>query len=640
MNNGNYRFERHISDGSSNGNVNKSRWASPEEYKNSPSIAKVNIEKEEYLGCGMITMSDGNEVYVDNGESHTIIFGGTGCGKSRRVAMPIINTIIMSGESAIVTDPKGELYKNTASQAAAQGYNIITLNLRDLNQSDYWNPLAYAYDLYHAGKTEQAISLLNDFIITCAEPQIKDTRDRYFIDLACSQELANILFMIETATKEEFNIYNFANLCTETVNSDKVENMLNLITDGSIAATNYKSILTNKDAKTTYGNVTSFTSAMMRPFILKKSLCQILSQSSFDLKNIGVEKTIIYLIVPDEKSTYDFIISIFIKEAYEILISEAHCRDDNKLPIRVNFIIDEFGNVPKIPDMASMITAARSRHIRFFLMAQGMDQIKSLYQEDAETIKGNCENLVFFTSRERQLLEEISYLSGNNADGDPLISPSDLQHLKYGEMLLIHKRLYPYISEIPDISNYAFKLYSPVEKKKQPLPDITQYNLEHVLKKIKDGKIPIPFSREVYRTERFFGQDYAHSSKFSEKSSENFYSDNNILKKYEFLTNNDPLLNDIEFVLLKNFDAAYLTDQGRTIHELDKVFQLDEPDVIKNLVAILKQYNIKKVGTELIREITTWNENPDINTNKELPSAVSRLFACISFMLNMKIFYV
>ena len=90
------------------------------------------------------------------------------------------------------------------------------------------------------------------------------------------------------------------------------------------------------------------------------------------------------------------------------MISVAQEKANGQLPVRVNFILDEFCNLPAIPDMPAMISAARSRNMRFFLVAQSKHQLLRKYGEDADTIKGNCDNWVFLTSKELDLLEEIS----------------------------------------------------------------------------------------------------------------------------------------------------------------------------------------------------------------------------------------
>lgn len=172
------------------------------------------------------------------------------------------------------------------------------------------------------------------------------------------------------------------------------------------------------------------------------------------------------MIIPDEKSTYHFLATLFIKQCYETMIQEAQLMPDIQLPRRVNFVLDEFANIPAIPDMDAMITAARSRNMRFFLVVQSFHQLEKLYGENARTLTSNCENWIYLNSKEFDHLTEISNLCGNvyttGGQTRPLIAPSQLLHLskKKGEALILAARHYPLLTEMPDISEYAFP-YAP-----------------------------------------------------------------------------------------------------------------------------------------------------------------------------------
>ena len=512
----NFEFIRYIE------NEKDARWADPEEIKrmsNSPfaPITMINVETEECEKAGLPVISDGRTVYVDGSDTHSIIFGATGSKKTRLFAMPLINMFALTGESFIVTDPKGELYDKTSGLVKGKGYETIVLNFRELDKSDYWNPLDIPYKEYHKGNKEEATSMINDFINALAAIQREGTKDRYFIDLAYSQALANLLFFIETATPEENNIYNFTEFFFSKSTPEGTRELVNHTSASSIASLNFNMVLTNEKVVTTFANVTSCVAIMLNPFIVRKSLCQVLSKSSFDINELSRKKIAVYIIVPDEKTTLHFLITAFIKQVYESLINEAQKQDDKKLPIRVNFLLDEFCNIPKIEDMPSMISAARSRNMRFFLVAQSLFQLKQKYGEDAHTIKGNCENWVFLTSREVELLEEISKLCGSTRNNLPLISTSELQRLskEKGEVLILQGRNYPFVTELPDIDDYKFKSYSSEKLKARSFPQIEKYDVNKVIAEIKDSKRPLPFSVEVYGEEKFIGKISDKSGKKS-----------------------------------------------------------------------------------------------------------------------------
>jgi len=504
----NYEFARYAT------NDNDARWADANEIKNARTITKINVEEEDCPGSGIPLISDGRVAYVDSSDTHTLVFGSTGSKKTRLFGMPLINFFALAGESFIATDPKGELYAKTSGLVEAKGYKTQVLNFRDLGQSDFWNPLRWPYEVYHSGKKDEAVLLLNDFLNALIAPLRKGGKDLYFVELGSSMTLAFLLFFIETATPEEANIYNLANFCVSNSTPEKTEEIAKFMAEGSIASVNLKGVLANKEAKSTFGNVAAYLPAMLNSFVIQKKLCKVLSQSSFGVLDVGRQKTAIYIIMPDEKTTFHFLVTAFIKQTYEALIHVAQQQGDKKLPVRVNFLLDEFGNIPAIPDMAAMVTAARSRNMRFFIMAQGMRQLREKYGDNAETIQGNCDNWVFLTSREYELLKQISDLCGmfvyTSHDGTVqsrhLITVSELQRLRKerGETLILHGRNYPFVTELPDIDEYLFAKHPPVQRGENNLPAIQHYDFKSVIQDIADKNRPLPFCMEVFDETRYY----------------------------------------------------------------------------------------------------------------------------------------
>ena len=208
----------------------------------------------------------------------------------------------------------------------------------------------------------------------------------------------------------------------------------------------------------------------MRCFMIQPNLLAMLSNSSVNMNCISEEKTIIYLIMPDEKTSYHKLVTLFIKQSYEYLIFKAQSNIGGKMKIRVNYILDEFSSLPTIKDFPTMITAARSRNIRFNLIIQSKHQLIERYREETETIQSNCNNWIFFTSREVKLLEELSILCGKRSNGEKFVVPPDaLQHLnkERGEALILSGRLYPYITILADIDKYDGGKYNYLEIEKE-----------------------------------------------------------------------------------------------------------------------------------------------------------------------------
>ena len=184
----------------------------------------------------------------------------------------------------------------------------------------------------------------------------------------------------------------------------------------------------------------------------------MLSHSDFDLKDIGRKKTAVFLVIQDEKKTYHSLVTIFIKQCYETLIDVAQ-ESGGKLPFKTNFILDEFANMPPLKDVTTMVTAARSRNIRFTFIIQNFAQLYQVYgKENGETIKGNCGNIIYLISSELASLEEISKLCGevkskekDKTASTPLVTVSDLQRLPENTIIVLRIRSMPFKTRVvPD----------------------------------------------------------------------------------------------------------------------------------------------------------------------------------------------
>ena len=483
----------------------ETRWATADEIKNS--ATRINLNDAQYKTAGLPLIANPNEMYVDGKDTHSLIFGSTGSKKTRLFCMPMINTFAKAGESFIVTDPKGELFDKTAGIVKSQGYKTVVLNFRDIGKGDCWNPLALPYKLYHSKSKnlkEKGTSMINDFVKTLVSPLEDRTVDSFWPQMTYSYLLACMMFLMECGTETTVNVSSLSKMC-EQQSGMLLDVFAYNMDENTIAGVNFKSVFSS--AHRTKLSILASAYGALGAFNTQKNLTSMLSCNTVDLSKIGRQKTAVYLIIPDEKTTLHFLVSLFIKQAYEVLIGEAQKQDDFKLPVRVNFLLDEFCNMPKIPDMPAMISAARSRNIRYFLIAQSKHQLVGKYGEDADTIKGNCDNWVFLTSKELSLLNEISELCGDVIEPSGrrrrLISVSQLQRLdkEKGEALIMHSRQYPFITEMPDIDDY--KAFSKIETpalKSFATTQVETLNLNRLQAEVINGLKPIPFGLEQENT--------------------------------------------------------------------------------------------------------------------------------------------
>ncbi len=402
-------------------------------------------------------------VYLDPSDTHTLVYGATGSLKTRSIVMPAIKIIGRAGESMIINDSKGELYNRLAKELIEEGYGIITINLRDPSVGNSWNPLEIPYAFYLKGDIDKATELANDIAANLMINEMDHFTEDPFWDYSSSDLLFGLILSLfkycseHGKGREAINIMNIIKLrrvlFERGVSAKNTPLWKYLSEDELIASSLSGAIFAAHD---TQASILSVFDQHIRAFSIQPTLMDMLSSSDFDIGAIAERKTAVFLITPDEKTTYHRLVSLFVKQSYEYFIYQASLKDDITIENRLNYILDEFNALPVIMDMPSMISAARSRNIRFLLVVQSKNSLKKKYKEEAETIISNCSNIIFFTSRELELLRELSELCGKQRNGEPNISVYELQHLskEHREALVLSGRLEPALVRMIDIDMF------------------------------------------------------------------------------------------------------------------------------------------------------------------------------------------
>ncbi len=459
-----------------------SRWCDQKEMKNAKGVEKVIPNNNTISSAGIPIINNGKEIWCDNGEYHTLVLGSTGCGKSESIVKPTVKLLAKKGESMIITDPKGELYRESAETLKRMGYNIILLNFREPQNGNAWNPLSLPYSYYKAGNTDKAIELLEDVAMNILIDK-KNSADPFWEKQASDYFSGLAMGLFQDAKEAEVNLNSISNMAT--VGEDKfagsrfINEYFNMKGDRNTASI-FASGTINAPNETKQSIISVFRSKI-RIFSTRDSMSEMLGHSDFDMKKIGEEKTAVFMIIHDEKKTYHALSTIFVKQCYECLIDVAQ-KNGGKLKYRTNFLLDEFANMPPLNDVDAMVSAARSRDIRFTFIIQNFAQLKDTYGENiAEVIKGNCGNIVYLISTEISALEEISKMCGEvkskekeKTSSTPLVSVTDLQKMKLGEAIYKRLRMDPFRTQLsPDqdvnwgfektISEYPLREVAPVE---------------------------------------------------------------------------------------------------------------------------------------------------------------------------------
>lgn len=423
-----------------------------------------NKDKKYHGGIVLFYDSESKKIYIDATDTHSLVFGSTGSLKTRSVVSPSIKVIGYAGESMIINDPKGELYSRHAAELEKLGYNIVDVNFRNPSVGNSWNPLYIPYQFYISGNEDKAAEFINDISNNLMLGE-KSSSDPYW-DYSASDLLYGLIQLLFRYCKDHNkDIYsvNIGNLLTlrRKLFSSKQQAKNSILwkyasEDELVAASLSGSVYAPNE---TMNSILSVFDQKMRTFTIQPTLLNMLANNDFDVADIGNKPTCVFLITPDEKTSYHKLVSLFIKQSYEYLIYSATQNPENKVKNRINYIVDEFSSLPKINDMPSMISAARSRDIRFLLVVQSKSSLKQRYEEEADTIIANCSNWIFFTSRELELLKELSELCGMQRNGMPNISVYDLQHLskRDREALVLCGRSKPLKVNMLDIDMFGDK---------------------------------------------------------------------------------------------------------------------------------------------------------------------------------------
>ena len=481
-----------------------SRWAKDKEIMTAKEVVRVPfiVTKSEVGGTPIIY--DKDSAYVDNSNMHTLVIGATGSGKTAGIVNPTMKHLIKARESIVITDPKGEIYEDNYKILKDAGYQIIVLNFREPQRGSCWNPYDLPYKFQKEGNFDKANELLNDLstnIVVDGQGQ-----DPFWQNAAADYLTGLGLALFQDAPLDQINI-NSINLMINQGEerfgaSTFMKEYYKMQDPTSPVAINLAGTVTTADE--TKAGIMTVLQQKVKTLAVTRNLSEMLSKNDFDMASIGEKPTALFMIIQDEKTTYHSLATIFIKQCYECLISTAY-KHGGALPVRTNFLLDEFANMPKIKDIATMVTAARSRHIKFTFIIQNFAQLDKTYgKEDAQTIRGNCINTIYLLTGELSALEEISKLCGDKIvrvgkdkkeETRPLVTISELQRMKPDEYVLVRHRCPPYKGKLKMDYNTDFgfgvgaTMYGvDVEYPERTMDEVHTFSIKDFVKEKKQGQ--------------------------------------------------------------------------------------------------------------------------------------------------------
>ena len=322
---------------------------------------------------------------------------GSGSGKSATYSKP--NAYQMLG-SYVFTDPKGELYDDTAGFLKSHGYEIRVLNLVNPSASDGYNPLAHI-------KSELDVDVIANTVVKGQKSESSNS-DPYWDDMAEMLLKALIYYLIATRPPEEQNLASCAEMVRAANNnggSNVLTELISQLPYDHPARMYYKSVELASDK--TYSSILSSLQSKLGKFD-SKEIAEVTSTDTIDFEDIANKKTALYVISSDTHTAYDFLLTIFFSQLIQQLYDFADKNEGGKLKIPCFFILDEFANIGKIPDFDKKISTSRSRKISFSVILQNLDQLEAIYEKSHETIVGNCDTHVFLGSNSYKTVEYFS----------------------------------------------------------------------------------------------------------------------------------------------------------------------------------------------------------------------------------------
>ncbi len=381
----------------------------PEEIFN-PQIPDL---KRGGIVIGKSSEGDNERIYYVGEDSHLLCIGATRSGKSRCLVIPSICSLGLAGESIVVSDPKAELYHYCSGYLKRLGYEVLVLDFKTPAKSQRYNLLQPIIDAIERDDTDRAEMLAWDLTNNLVG---KPTGEKIWTNGECSIIAAAILCVVcDNRKRPELqnmtNVYWFISEMCKTIGGKMpiLEYVKKLP-----SAHPARALLSISDVAPSRTRGSFYTSALttLRLFT-SKSIYAITHESDFSLTEVGTKKQALFIILPDEKTTFYPIASLVVSQQYEML-AEAADKRGGRLKRRVNFVLDEYGNFTPIADMTNKLTVAAGRGMRYSLFIQSFSQLKEKYDDNvSDTIKSNCQTWVYLQADDPDTLREVSEKLGS-----------------------------------------------------------------------------------------------------------------------------------------------------------------------------------------------------------------------------------
>lgn len=340
---------------------------------------------------------------------NVLVCGGSGSGKTRFYAKP---NIMQANTSFVVLDPKGEILRDTGNLLKAKGYEIKVIDLINMDKSDCYNPFVYLRD-------DNDIQRLVTNLFKNTTPKGSQTQDPFWDQAAMMLLLALIFFLHYEAPVEEQNFAMVLDMIRagevreedDSFNSplDRLFERLEDKDPTHVALKYYRAYRSGSGK--TLKSIQITLLARLEKFNLN-SLSGITQTDELELHMIGERKTAIFGVIPDNDSSFNFIIGMLYTQLFQQLYYQADIVHSGRLPVHVHFVMDEFANVALPDEFDKLLSTMRSREISVSIIIQNMAQLKALFEKQWESIVGNCDEYLYLGGNEQSTHKYVSELLG------------------------------------------------------------------------------------------------------------------------------------------------------------------------------------------------------------------------------------
>ncbi|HCD08995.1 MAG TPA: conjugal transfer protein TraG [Thermoanaerobacter sp.] len=415
---------------------------------------------------------------------NALIVGGSGSGKTRFWLKP---NLMQCHSSYVVTDPKGSIIVECGKLLQREGYKIKILNTINFKKSMHYNPFAYI-------RSEKDILKLVTTLIANTKGEGK-AGDDFWVKAETLLYTALIGYIYFEAPEHEQNfstLIEFINASEVREDDEDFQNPVDLMfaqleakDPQHFAVRQYKKykLAAGKTAK----SILISCGARLAPFDIKE-LRELTAYDEMELDTLGDRKTALFIIISDTDDTFNFLVSMAYTQLFNLLCDKADDVYGGRLPIHVRCLIDEAANIGQIPKLEKLMATIRSREISACLVLQAQSQLKALYKDNADTIIGNCDSMIFLGGKEKTTLKDLSETLGketidifNTSDtrgsqrsyglnyqklGKELMSMDELAVMDGGKCILQLRGVRPFLSEKYDITKHPnYKYLSDFDKR-------------------------------------------------------------------------------------------------------------------------------------------------------------------------------